>query len=748
MNIVEKMWGNLSLNKNYKATLKIVSLFMCLPIMLITLIIILIIHFPLTDSYVTQHDSKVTQSVSYVNRQILILEHLVNNIGVKIINSHRIVKLNDITQVDDINKISSDLLLIENSNALIQKAEVAVISNASFVIGSGGTHGLYDRDLMSEYRDSNTESFKWKLSDTADQLVMEYDISPATDGEKMLLTVAIDINELFNFLNASSTNDAVTAICVDGVLIADREIDTGLKEIFLSAVNSEECFKKMVSGINYSFVSVVYKRIDSLWTFYSAVPINSIIMPLERIVQFIFILSLVVFFISAALSQYLAKQQYLPFKRVMADIFVTNEWEKGNELEYLKNHWFEISMECSHLSQQVDQSLRFGKHFIMNQLIEGYYDYMEETGLRELLHKNGIDLSQGKYCLMKIQLSEVFDEELYQFNISNSHILLEEIVRKMGVQMFEESFVIEYKVSSVLIFVQTENEFDIKAVSDRLFDEINQVFGCYITIGFSVFETNISQISDMYKKINSSIALRTLVPENQMVRTCEINTERSLSPYPRHIEKRLLVGIQNMNVEELKAGITDFIDAVTSKSQSLFVVQSAVGHLYDNLEYFLTENKIPSTKYFSKNTIEARLLQLLSKEKICDFLLNGFLVPIGILLQESQSNNIVNIAREVTDYIQTNYADAMLSLESCANRYEMDPTYLSKVFKKATGKTFIDYLTDVRLYKAKELLLNSRIMVNQVAEEVGYQGNYFNRVFKKRFHMSPGQYREQSVEEV
>ncbi len=745
---MEKLWGNLSIKKNYKATLKIVSLFMCLPIMFITLIIILIIHFPLTDSYVMQHDSKVTQSVSYVNRQILILEHLVNNIGIKIINSHRIEKLNDITQVKDINKISSDLLLIENSNALIQKAEVAVISDASFVIGSGGTHGLYDRDLMAEYISSNTEGFQWKLSDAADQLLMEYDISPATDEEKMLLTVAIDIDELFDFINASSTNDAVTAISIDGVLLTDGDIDTELTEIFSSAVNSEECFKKMVSGINYSFVSVVHKRITSFWTFYSAVPINSIIMPLERIVQFIFILSLLVFFISAALSQFLAKQQYLPFKRVMADIFVTNEWEKGNELEYLKNHWFEISMECSHLSQQVDQSLRFGKHFVMNQLIEGYYDYMEEAGLRELLHNNGIDLSKGKYCLIKIQLCEVFNEELYQLNISNSHILLEEIVRKTGGKLFMESFVIEYKVSSVLFFVQTENEFDVKAVSDSFFDQVNQVFGCYITMVFSAFETNISQISDMYKKINSSITLRTLVPENQMVKSCEVNKERSLSPYPRHIEIRLLSGIQNMNVDELKAGIADFIDAVTTKSQSLFVVQSAVGHLYDNLEYLLTENKIPSSKYFSKKTIESRLMQLLSKEKICDFLLNGFLVPIGILLQESQSNNIVNIAREVTDYIQTNYADAMLSLEFCASRYEMDPTYLSKVFKKATGKTFIDYLTDVRLYKAKELLLNSHILVNQVAEKVGYQGNYFNRVFKKRFHMSPGQYREQASEEI
>lgn len=723
-----------------------VSLFMCLPIMLITLIIILIIHFPLTDSYVKQHDGKVTQSVSYVNRQILILEHLVSNIGMKIINSHQIEKLNDISQVDDISKISSDLLLIENSNALIKKAEVAVVSDTFFVIGSGGTRGFNDQNLRARYKNGNKENFRWKLSDGADELLMEYDISPATSGERMVLTVAMDVDELFDFLTASSTNDAVTAVSIDGVLLTDGEVDAGITQIFLSGANSEECFKKTVSGVNYSFVSVVYKRIDSLWTFYSAVPINSIIMPLEWIVQFIFGLSLFIFFISAVLSQFLAKQQYLPFKRAMADIFVTNEWEKGNELEYLKNHWYEISMQCSDLSQQVDQSLRFGKHFVMNQLIEGYYGYMEEVGLRELLHKNGIDLSEGRYCLIKIQLSEIFDEERYQLNILNFHSLLEEILCKIGEQFFKESFVIEYRAASVLIFVRTEREFDVKEVSDCFFTQTNQTFGCYITMAFSSFETRISCISDMYRKINASITLRTLASENQTVKTSEVNKERALSPYPIHIENRLVAGIQNMNVEELKTGIADFIDAITSKSQSLFVVQSGVGHLYDDLEYLLTENKIPSSRYFSKETIEARLLQLLSKEKICDFLLNGFLIPVAILLQESQTNSIVNIAREVTDYIQTNYADPMLSLEFCASHYKMDPTYLSKVFKKATGKTFIDYLTDVRLYKAKELLLNSYIMVNQVAEQVGYQGNYFNRVFKKRFHMSPGQYREQANE--
>jgi YesN/AraC family two-component response regulator len=72
----------------------------------------------------------------------------------------------------------------------------------------------------------------------------------------------------------------------------------------------------------------------------------------------------------------------------------------------------------------------------------------------------------------------------------------------------------------------------------------------------------------------------------------------------------------------------------------------------------------------------------------------------------------------------------------------MNPVTLSKTFKQVTGKNFIDYLTELRMGKAKELLADTELKINDVAVQVGYQHSYFNRIFKKQEGITPSQYRE------
>jgi two-component system response regulator YesN len=69
-------------------------------------------------------------------------------------------------------------------------------------------------------------------------------------------------------------------------------------------------------------------------------------------------------------------------------------------------------------------------------------------------------------------------------------------------------------------------------------------------------------------------------------------------------------------------------------------------------------------------------------------------------------------------------------------------SYFSAIFKKETGKPFITYITDYRLDIAAELILDSNRKNYKIAEQVGYlDANYFSYVFKRRFGVSPSQYK-------
>jgi len=94
-------------------------------------------------------------------------------------------------------------------------------------------------------------------------------------------------------------------------------------------------------------------------------------------------------------------------------------------------------------------------------------------------------------------------------------------------------------------------------------------------------------------------------------------------------------------------------------------------------------------------------------------------------------------------FIQENQAED-LSLGMVAKAVNMSTFYFCKMFKKAAGLNFTDYVSRVRVEKARNLLLNRNLRISEIAYEIGFQSlTHFNRVFKKITGQSPTEYRSQ-----
>ncbi len=101
---------------------------------------------------------------------------------------------------------------------------------------------------------------------------------------------------------------------------------------------------------------------------------------------------------------------------------------------------------------------------------------------------------------------------------------------------------------------------------------------------------------------------------------------------------------------------------------------------------------------------------------------------------------------QAVQYINRNYATA-ITLKHMSEVLFVNQTYFSEVFKSETGVMFNDYLTIVRIEKAKQLLLQNReLKLYSVAEIVGYRdAKYFSQLFRKLVGLTPSQYRDASV---
>ncbi|MHC4871707.1 MAG: AraC family transcriptional regulator [Planctomycetota bacterium] len=108
--------------------------------------------------------------------------------------------------------------------------------------------------------------------------------------------------------------------------------------------------------------------------------------------------------------------------------------------------------------------------------------------------------------------------------------------------------------------------------------------------------------------------------------------------------------------------------------------------------------------------------------------------------ESNYSSRRQKLLAEARNYVKRNYASP-LSLDDIASKLDISTYYLSHIFSEESEFSYSAYLTNVRMEKARELLLDSKNNISEVAAKVGFESaNYFTKVFKKNTGMSPKQY--------
>ncbi len=151
------------------------------------------------------------------------------------------------------------------------------------------------------------------------------------------------------------------------------------------------------------------------------------------------------------------------------------------------------------------------------------------------------------------------------------------------------------------------------------------------------------------------------------------------------------------------------------------------------------------------NLIETLIIELLEKKMGYQKAAENYLALFFLELARSQQSRIDqenfdlmgnNQLSEILAYINQHKQDVTLS--SVAEHFHYHPKYLSALIKKHTNKSFSDILQEARLQETCNYLKNTTYSIDEIARLTGYYDrSYFNRMFKKNFGMTPGEYRRQ-----
>lgn len=154
---------------------------------------------------------------------------------------------------------------------------------------------------------------------------------------------------------------------------------------------------------------------------------------------------------------------------------------------------------------------------------------------------------------------------------------------------------------------------------------------------------------------------------------------------------------------------------------------------YSNFQFAQRAIELGVSRYLTKPTNPRELICVLEeKEKKLG----------GKQEKEKDSGKIPNLfVQKAADYIKLNYSEK-ISIKEIADQLYLSPNYLSELFKKHTGKTISEYLTEYRLEKACQLLDHAEYRVGDVSGMIGiHDGRYFSNMFKKKYGMTPTEYR-------
>lgn len=266
--------------------------------------------------------------------------------------------------------------------------------------------------------------------------------------------------------------------------------------------------------------------------------------------------------------------------------------------------------------------------------------------------------------------------------------------------------------------------------------------------GVGIPVNRLREIPKAFEKASYAFTQRYFVKENLILQSDEL--EKSyfaedkefsiIEVNPNQIDRRKIQSFLKVGYkEEVVYFLEAFFKALhTDAMKSVMFRQYIAMDIYFTVALFLEELQI------SREEIEPLDASsgILQNEKSTVKYIASIMERTIELRESLASNRYRTVIEEAVGFIEKNFAQEELSLNSLAAHVNFSPNHLSMIFSQQTGKSFIKYLTDYRMDKAKELLRCTGKRSSEISREVGYKdSHYFSYLFKKTQGMTPTQYR-------
>jgi len=254
------------------------------------------------------------------------------------------------------------------------------------------------------------------------------------------------------------------------------------------------------------------------------------------------------------------------------------------------------------------------------------------------------------------------------------------------------------------------------------------------------FIQNVSQIHRMENARESLDMNSQITSYIQMLKR-----EEDIPAYPFHLERAFLQCIARGDQKQAQKLLNDLLGHIMFFSgRKLDVIKSRVYELLIMItRTAVEEGAMPERILAFNNQCMSEMSTINDIDSLCIWLSAAIKRCMNEAFNLSEMRDMDIIHRTV-QYMQLHYS-SKTTLEEIAQSVYLSPTYLCRLFKKKTGCTVMQFYTNLRIGKCKELLQTTDKMLSTIAQETGFEDqSYFTKVFKRIVGMTPLMYRKKS----
>jgi len=387
------------------------------------------------------------------------------------------------------------------------------------------------------------------------------------------------------------------------------------------------------------------------------------------------------------------------------------------------------------LQEQVDENRAMLCERLLFKLVVGAISPIEAVEKGEVL---GLNLIARHYLvvILKIELedrSEHYDHDEYQ----RAQQVITELAGKNP-----DIFVLKRDWGDLILIMKGNTPEYLEEERDILLDEIKQGLAktrYQLIAGVGTSKKQITDISQSF--IEALINIHNPASENKSGLNRAVERAELLKVDKSVVENYLRIGAKN-KFDEFFNQYLQPLGEIALKSNLIrnyiFVdIVLAIAKLVNDLGGDV-DKVIPEL-----NSIEAIMSNIKSTEDLREQVYK--ILVCALAYRDSQPNSqYKNLIHQAIEYLEHHYTDPELSLNELASHANLSASHFSVVFSQEAGQTFKEYLTEIRINKAKELLRMTSLRSADIAYQVGYNDpHYFSSAFKKNTGFSPIEFRSQ-----